>query len=129
MRNVVQDHSAGATLLAHYVKNPSNYAVINFSDSKQAIGIEEQPTDPKSNYAVAELYFYSNDVVAIAEQLTPSPRGQLENTDINNTYLQQQQLQVESLSRGTAWLDTGTHQKLLDAANFISVRHRRTPGP
>jgi glucose-1-phosphate thymidylyltransferase len=111
----------GATVFGYYVKNPRRYGVVGFDKTGNVTSLEEKPELPKSNYAVTGLYFYDNDVVSIAEQITPSPRGELEITDVNKAYLARGDLNVELFSRGTAWLDTGTHESLLDAATFIKV--------
>jgi len=111
----------GATVFGYYVKNPRRYGVVGFDDKGCATSLEEKPAHPKSNYAVTGLYFYDNDVISIAGQITPSPRGELEITDVNKAYLDRGTLTVELFSRGTAWLDTGTHESLLDAATFIKV--------
>ena len=115
----------GASVFAYYVQDPERYGVVNFDDDGRAIDIEEKPPEPKSNYAVTGLYFYDNDVVDIAHNITPSHRGELEITDVNLAYLKRGDLQVQVLSRGTAWLDTGTHNSLLDAGNFIRVVEER----
>ena len=115
----------GASVFAYYVQDPERYGVVSFNAQGQAIDIEEKPEKPRSHYAVTGLYFYDNDVVDIARQIKPSPRGELEITDVNLAYLERGDLQVEVLSRGTAWLDTGTHDSLLDAANFIRVVEQR----
>ncbi len=111
----------GATIFGYYVKDPQRYGVVGFDRKGSITSIEEKPETPKSNYAVTGLYFYDNDVVRIAKEIKPSERGELEITDINNTYLHQGNLDIELFSRGTAWLDTGTHDSLLDAATFIKV--------
>ena len=115
----------GASVFAYYVQDPERYGVIEFDKSGRAVGIEEKPANPRSQYAVTGLYFYDNHVVDIARSIKPSPRGELEITDVNKVYLEQGNLQVEVMSRGTAWLDTGTHNSLLDAANFIRVVEER----
>lgn len=128
LSNKLQSASAqeqGASVFAYYVQDPERYGVVSFDEQGQAIDIEEKPAQPKSHYAVTGLYFYDNDVVDIASNIAPSPRGELEITDVNLAYLQRQALRVEVLSRGTAWLDTGTHNSLLDAANFIRVVEQR----
>lgn len=115
----------GATIFGYYVSQPERYGVITFDSNHKPLDIIEKPKQPSSNYAVIGLYFYDSDVVQIAKQLTPSARGELEITDVNRHYLHQNKLCVELLGRGTAWLDTGTHESLLEAANFISVLERR----
>ena len=115
----------GATVFAYWVKDPERYGVVAFDDSKQAVSIEEKPDKPKSNYAVTGLYFYDNHVVDIAKDLKPSVRGELEITDVNRAYLEQKKLRVETLGRGFAWLDTGTHESLLQAANYIETIQQR----
>ena len=115
----------GASVFAYYVHDPERYGVVEFDAEGRAIGIEEKPDAPRSHYAVTGLYFYDNDVVSVAKGITPSPRGELEITDVNRHYLEQGSLQVELMGQGTAWLDTGTHQSLLDAGNFIRVIEER----
>jgi len=117
--------TTGAVVFGYYVKDPERYGVLSFNDQQQVVDIQEKPEKAASNYAVTGLYFYDNQVVEIARGLSPSARGEYEITDLNRVYLQQEQLQVELLGRGTAWLDTGTHDSLLDAANFIKVVEER----
>ena len=114
-----------ATVFGYYVKDPSAYGVAEFDESGNVISIEEKPKQPKSNYAVAGLYFYPNSVVQIAKNIKPSPRGELEITDVNKTYLEQNNLKVQLLGRGYAWLDTGTHESLLEASSFIQTIENR----
>ncbi|MDH4275559.1 MAG: glucose-1-phosphate thymidylyltransferase RfbA [Gammaproteobacteria bacterium] len=115
----------GATVFGYYVKDPERYGVVGFDAQGRATSIEEKPKNPQSNYAVTGLYFYDNDVVAVAKDIKPSPRGELEITDVNIAYLKRNTLGVELLGRGYAWLDTGTHESLIDAANFIRVVEER----
>ena len=115
----------GAVVFGYYVKDPERYGVIEFDEQGKALSLEEKPAAPKSSYAVTGLYFYDNNVIDYAKDLIPSPRGELEITDINRRYLEEGKLQVEMMGRGMAWLDTGTHTSLLQAANFVETIEER----
>ena len=119
------NRETGATIFGYYVSDPGRYGVVSFDASGKALNIEEKPAQPKSHYAVTGLYFYDNDVVSIAKTIKPSSRGELEITDVNKAYLARGDLHVELLGRGHAWLDTGTHESLLDAAHYIQVIQER----
>ncbi len=121
----VASRKEGATIFGYYVRDPREYGVVEFNSEGKALSIEEKPEYPKSNYAVPGLYFYDNDVVAIAKNIKPSARGEIEITAVNNEYLSRGTLHVETLGRGFAWLDTGSHDSLLDAADFVSAFQKR----
>ena len=124
LKNAVEQQ-AGASIFAYYVNDPERYGVVVLDDNNQAVDLEEKPVQPKSHYAVTGLYMYDSDVVEVAKSIQPSARGELEITDVNKVYLERNVLRVELFDRGTAWLDTGTTQSLLDAANFIRVLEER----
>ena len=124
LRRAASRHQ-GATVFGYYVRDPERYGVVSFDANGRAVDIEEKPKAPKSNYAVTGLYFYDHDVVDIAKNIRPSPRGELEITDVNKVYLERGALNVEVLGRGYAWLDTGTHESLLAAAHFVQVVEQR----
>ncbi len=115
----------GATIFGYEVRDPERYGVVEFDDAGNAVSLEEKPSAPKSRFAVPGLYFYDSEVVEISRNLKPSPRGELEITDVNREYMKREKLQVETLSRGFAWLDTGTHDSLLDAGNFVAAIEKR----
>ncbi len=125
LKNAVARKS-GATIFAYPVRDPERYGVVEFDDNGKAISLEEKPTNPKSNFAIPGLYFYDNRVVGIAETMKPSPRGELEITDVNKKYLEWDALYVEPLDRGFAWLDTGTHDSLHEASSFVETIEKRT---
>jgi glucose-1-phosphate thymidylyltransferase len=125
LRKTAEDLNEGACVFGYYVNDPERYGVVDFNKNGQVLSIEEKPEEPKSNYAVTGLYFYDNSVVQKAKNLKPSKRGELEITDLNNIYLKEGNLNVEILGRGTAWLDTGTHDSLLEASNFINTIESR----
>ena len=122
---VAAERTDGATVFAYHVLDPERYGVVEFDDQRRAISIVEKPTQPKSNYAVTGLYFYDNQVCDIAATMKPSPRGELEITDVNRIYLERGELNVEVMGRGMAWLDTGTHESLLDASQFVATIEKR----
>ena len=123
--NAANRRDSGATVFAYHVTDPERYGVVAFDDQRRALSIEEKPKQPKSNYAVTGLYFYDQQVCDIAAHIKPSARGELEITDVNRCYLEQKQLNVEMMGRGYAWLDTGTHDSLLEAAGFIATLQKR----
>lgn len=122
---IASSRTEGATVFAYHVNDPERYGVVEFDANRRAVSIEEKPAVPKSNYAVTGLYFYDKDVCDIAAGIRPSARGELEITDVNRTYLERGKLNVEVMGRGMAWLDTGTHESLLDAAQFIATIEKR----
>jgi len=122
---VAAQQQEGATIFGYWVKDPERYGVVELDENKRPISIVEKPKEPKSHYAVVGLYFYDQNITQIAAEVKPSPRGELEITDVNNRYLQQKTLRVELLGRGTAWLDTGTYESLLQAGNFVETIEQR----
>lgn len=127
LANAVKDaeQNEQATVFGYWVNDPERYGVVEFDESGQCLSIEEKPEHPKSNYAVVGLYFYPNSVVQVAKTIKPSPRGELEITTVNQVYLQQQTLKMQKMGRGFAWLDTGTHDSLIDASNFVETIEKR----
>ena len=125
MMQTAQKRQEGATVFGYWVKDPQHYGVAEFDGNDKVVSVEEKPQQPKSHYAITGLYFYDKQVVDIASSIKPSHRGELEITDVNRVYLEQSQLSVERMSRGFAWLDTGSHDSLLDAANFIETIQKR----
>ena len=128
LSNLVQSASKkekGATVFGYHVNDPERFGVVEFDDQMHVLSIEEKPKKPKSNYAITGLYFFDNDVINIAKNIAPSPRGELEITDINKEYLRQNKLDVKLMGRGYAWLDTGTHDSMLEASNFIATIEKR----
>ena len=123
--NTAVSNLTGATLFGYHVQKPSQFGVIEFDENGNVISIEEKPINPKSNYAITGLYYYDNDVVSIAETIKPSKRGELEITDINNVYIKNNNVKVELLGRGFAWLDTGTHESLIEASQFVQTIEKR----
>jgi glucose-1-phosphate thymidylyltransferase len=124
LHDAAQDKE-GATVFGYWVADPERYGVIEYGDGNRVLSIEEKPVRAKSNYAVVGLYFYDSQITDIAEQVRPSPRGELEITEVNNIYLRQNQLHAKKLGRGAAWLDTGTHESLIEASNFIHTIEKR----